>query len=79
MTRTLERVVEVSLAYEVDHPERVTITDLDFEGNSVDLDVEEHELSRDDDNDYDDMEPPDYDPDETEPPDREPPDHESPD
>ncbi len=79
VTRTLERVVEVSLSYEVDHPERCTITGLDFEDNSVDLDVSEHELSRDDDNEYDDIEPPDYGPDDTGPPDYEPPDYEPPD
>lgn len=54
VTRDLERVVEITLAYVQLHPERVTISTAKFEDNSVDLDVEEGELTRDDDNDYSD-------------------------
>ena len=82
VTRHLERVVEVTLTYDQLHPERVTISTVEFEDNSVDLDVEEGELTRDDDNDYSDQfdppedEYPEVEPPEYEPPDQEPPDYE---
>jgi hypothetical protein len=57
-------------------PEQVTIERVKLGDNSVEVFVEEDELERVEDNDYEyDMEPPDCEPDEVEPSDYEPPDY----
>src|SRR5262249_50220486 len=58
VARTVHLTAEVTVAYDKDDPEQVTIESVEFEDNSVELFVEEQELERVDDNDYSDgMEP----------------------
>ncbi len=77
VARTVDKTAEVTVKYDKDDPEQVTIESVEFDDSSVELFVEEQELERVDDNDYDyDMEPPDCEPEDVEPPDYEPPDHE---
>jgi hypothetical protein len=76
----MEKTAEVTMKYQKEQPDQVTIESVEFEDNDVEIFVEEQELERVDDNDYsDDWEPPDYEPEEMEPPDYEPPDYEPPD
>jgi hypothetical protein len=66
VARTGEKTAELTVKYEKDAPEQVTIESVEFEENGVELFVEEQELERVDESDCDyDMEPTDY-----EPPDR---------
>ena len=73
--RKMEMTAEVTVKYDKEKPERVTIECVEFEDNNIEIFVEEQELERVDDNDYsDEWEPPDYEPPNYEPPDYEPPD-----
>jgi hypothetical protein len=77
VARTVEKTAEVTVQYDKEDPEQVTIESVEFQDNSVELFVDEDELERVDDNDYGyDMEPPDCEPDDLKPPDSEPPDYE---
>jgi hypothetical protein len=58
VARTMDLTAEVTVQYDSDAPEQVTIESVEFEESSLELFVEEQELERVDDNDYsDDMEP----------------------
>ena len=78
VARILELTAEVAVKYDKENPEQVTIESVGFEETSIELFVEESELERVDDNDYDyeDMEPPDCEPEDVEPPEYEPPEYE---
>jgi hypothetical protein len=94
VSRTVRKTAEVTVKYDKETREQITIESVEFEDTSVELFVEEDELERVDDNDYEyDMEPPDcepedvelpnyeppdYEPEDAEPPDYEPPDHAEP-
>ncbi len=75
VARTVNLTAQVTVTYNKDDPEQVTIESVEFEENGVEVFVEEQELERVDDNDYD-MEPPDCEPQGVEPPDYEPLDQE---
>ena len=77
VARTVEKAAEVTVTYDEEDPEQVTIESVEFEDSNVELFVEEDELERVDDNDSDyDLEPPDYKQDDVEPAGYEPPDYE---
>lgn len=82
VARTVDKTAEVTVKYDKDDPEHVTTESVEFDDSSVELFVEEQELERVDDNDYDmespDCEPGDIEPSDYAPPDYEPPDHDEP-